>query len=98
MIETKRLDETDQLPPQPVCRYLTEGRNEREREIFNFVKFRSLLVEQFCLHRELKIHTLTRSPRFIELLKESKTNIMMIVYFILINFLDFTCLHNYHCQ
>lgn len=41
---------------------------------------------------------LTRSPWFIELLKESKTNMMMIVYFILINFLDFTCLHNYHCQ
>lgn len=59
MIKTKRLDETDKLPPQPMCRYLTEGRNEREREIFNFVKFRGLLVKQFCLHRKLKIHTLT---------------------------------------
>lgn len=41
---------------------------------------------------------LTRSPWFIELLKESKTNMMMIVFFILINFLDFTCLQNNHCQ
>lgn len=41
---------------------------------------------------------LTRSPWFIELLKESKTNMMISFILSYINFLDFTCLHNYHCQ